>query len=256
MQKFFKNNKLIVVFCAVIIFIALIGLSIRSHTQSPPEQYVGDSVSLGQRVVSYPVNFVTGAINNLFSSNKTTDNKKIKQLEAKYDPISGAVIARNADQWMNTVIIDKGNKDGVKSNMAVMTAEGLVGRVTKVNQFSAQVDLLSTNTRTGKLSVNIQHDSKNVFGLIDHYDRKNQELVIGNINNKDKISKGDKVVTSGLADQLPSDLYIGEVTKVENDEYGLAKEVRVKTGANLSDISHIYIAKKDPDNATDESRDN
>ena len=145
---------------------------------------------------------------------------------------------------MNTVIIDKGNKDGVKSNMAVMTAEGLVGRVTKVNQFSAQVDLLSTNTRTGKLSVNIQHDSKNVFGLIDHYDKKNQELIIGNINNKNKISKGDKVVTSGLADQLPSDLYIGEVTKVENDEYGLAKEVRVKTGANLSDISHIYIAKR------------
>ena len=34
--------------------------------------------------------------------------------------------------------------------MAVMTAEGLVGRVTKVNQFSAQVGLLSTNTRTGK----------------------------------------------------------------------------------------------------------
>ena len=81
------------------------------------------------------------------------------------------------------------------------------------------------------------------FGLIDHYDNKTQELIISNINNKDKISKGDKVVTSGLADQLPSDLYIGEVTKVENDEYGLAKEVRVKTGANLSDIQHVYIKK-------------
>ena len=45
------------------------------------------------------------------------------------------------------------------------------------------------------------------------------------------------------------------MTKVENDEYGLAKEVRVKTGANLSDISHIY-RQKDPDNASDESRDN
>ena len=54
---------------------------------------------------------------------------------SKYDPISGAVIARNADQWMNTVIIDKGNKDGVKSNM-VSNDKGLVGRVTKVNQFS------------------------------------------------------------------------------------------------------------------------
>ena len=47
-------------------FIALIGLSIRSQTQSPPEQYVGDSVSFGQRVMSYPVNFVTGAIGNIF----------------------------------------------------------------------------------------------------------------------------------------------------------------------------------------------
>ena len=42
---------------------------------------------------------------------------------SKYDPISGVRIARNADQWMNTVIIDKGNKDGVKSNMAVMTVK-------------------------------------------------------------------------------------------------------------------------------------
>lgn len=37
--------------------------------------------------MSYPVNFVTGAINNLFSSNKTTDNKKIKQLEAKNEKL-------------------------------------------------------------------------------------------------------------------------------------------------------------------------
>lgn len=43
-------------------FIALIGLSIRSQSQSPPEQYIGDSVSFGQRVVSYPVNFVAGTI--------------------------------------------------------------------------------------------------------------------------------------------------------------------------------------------------
>lgn len=44
--------------------------------------------------------------------------------------------------------------------MAVFTSDGLIGRVTRVNQFSSQVDLLSTNTRAGKLSVNIQHHSK------------------------------------------------------------------------------------------------
>ncbi|MBM6507527.1 MULTISPECIES: rod shape-determining protein MreC [Staphylococcus] len=280
MLKFFKNNKLIVVLCAIIVFIALIGLSIRSQSQSPPEQYVGDSVSFGQRLISYPVNFVTGAIGNFFNQGESKETKnKIKQLEAKnqqleaenkkfkkeldmkdiskYDPISTTVISRNPDQWMNTIVIDKGSKAGIKNNMAVMTSEGLVGRTTKVNQFSSQVDLISTNTRAGKLSVNIQHKSKNVFGLIDHYDAKNEELVISDINNKDSISKGDKVVTSGLADQLPSSLYIGEVTSVENDQYGLAKEVRVKTGADLSDLNHVYVAKRDvstiPD---DESGDN
>ena len=75
--------------------------------------------------------------------------------------------------------------------MAVFTSDGLIGRVTRVNQFSSQVDLLSTNTRAGKLSVNIQHHSK-IFGLIDHYDNKTQELIISNINNKDKISKVTK----------------------------------------------------------------
>ncbi len=70
----------------MIIFIALIGLSIRSQTQSPPEQYVGDSVSFGQRVISYPIQFVTGSIGDLFENSKK-DKNKIKQLEAKNEEL-------------------------------------------------------------------------------------------------------------------------------------------------------------------------
>lgn len=58
-------------------FIALIGLSIRSQSQSPPEQYIGDSVSFGQRVVSYPVNFVAGTIGDFFKK-EILKNLKIR----------------------------------------------------------------------------------------------------------------------------------------------------------------------------------
>lgn len=58
-------------------FIALIGLSIRSQSQSPPEQYIGDSVSFGQRVVSYPVNFVAGTIGD-FLKKEILKNLKIR----------------------------------------------------------------------------------------------------------------------------------------------------------------------------------
>ncbi len=58
-------------------------VSIRSQSQSPPEQYIGDSV-VGQRVVSYPVNFVAGTIRDFFKKGDSKESKnKISQLESK-----------------------------------------------------------------------------------------------------------------------------------------------------------------------------
>ena len=92
LSKFFKNNKAIVILCAIIVFIALIGVSLRSQSQSPVEQYVGDSVSFGQRVVSYPVQFVTGSIGNLFSGNSSEEqSSKIKKLEAENERLKGRI---------------------------------------------------------------------------------------------------------------------------------------------------------------------
>ncbi|UXR72566.1 MULTISPECIES: rod shape-determining protein MreC [unclassified Staphylococcus] len=273
MSNFFRNNKLVVLFCALILFIGLIGLSIRSNVQSVPEQYVSDTTSFGQRVFSYPMHLVTGSIAS-FISDKQPETNQTKQLEAdnqrlqsenkalkkeldmkdisKYKPVSAAVIARQPDQWINSLIIDKGQKDGIQPNMAVMTTDGLVGQVTKVNQFSSQVNLVSTKGRLNRLSVNVMHDDNEVFGLIDHFDEKNNRLIISDIDNKDKVEKGDKVVTSGLGDQLPKGLYVGEVEKVQNDQYGLSKQVSIKTGANLNQIMHVYVAKRDPKTMTDD----
>ncbi|REH76753.1 rod shape-determining protein MreC [Staphylococcus felis] len=264
MSNFFRNNKLVVLFCSIILFIALIGLSLRSNTQSLPEQYLGDTVSFGQRIFSYPIQFVSGSINQFFEHNQRPTNKE-KQLEAennrlkseneklkkeldmsdiaKYNPISAAVIARQPDQWLNTIVIDKGQKAGIKENMAVMTSDGLIGRVAKVNQFSSKVNLISTKGRTNRLSVNIQHDSDEVFGLIDHYDDEKNRLIISDIDDNDDVEKGDQVLTSGLGDQLPKGLYVGEVEKVQKDQYGLSKQVVIKTGANMNGLSHVYVAK-------------
>ncbi|MCQ9353565.1 rod shape-determining protein MreC, partial [Corynebacterium sp. 209RC1] len=121
-----------------------------------------------------------------------------------------------------------------------------IGRVTKVNQFSAQVNLISTKGRTNRLSVHILNKDNEAFGLIDHYDEKNDRLIISDIDNSHKLSKGDKVITSGLGDQLPRGIYVGEVEKVQNDQYGLSKQVVVKTGANINQIGTVYVAKRDP----------
>ena len=40
---------------------------------------------------------------------------------------------------------------------------------------------------------------------------------------------------------------------IENDQYGLSKEIRVKPAASLADLNHVYVAKRDPQTIPDES---
>ncbi|WP_210618721.1 rod shape-determining protein MreC [Mammaliicoccus lentus] len=274
MSNFFKNNKLVFFLISMVLLIVIVGYSMRAQSASLSEQYASDTSSFGGRIVSYPVTMVSNFFTNLTTSEddvkklkeevKRTEqikadkarlekeNKELKkELDMKdisqFNPISATVIARSPDQWMNTIIIDKGKKSGMKENMAVITSEGLVGRVKKANQFSSQVELISTSVKTSKLSVDIQQEGENVFGMINRYDEEKGLLVISDIDNKYKIKKGSKVVTNGLGDQLPKGILVGEVEKVENDEYGLSKVAYIKTSTNIKDLNHVYVANRDPE---------
>ncbi|MEB6200365.1 rod shape-determining protein MreC [Mammaliicoccus fleurettii] len=274
MSNFFKNNKLMFFLISMVLLIVIIGYSVRAQSASLSEQYASDTSSFGGRIISYPVTFVSDFFSNIFTSDedinklkeevKSTDqikadkarlekeNKSLKkELDMKdisqFNPISATVIGRSPDQWMNTIIIDKGKKSGMKENMAVITSEGLVGRIKKANQFSSQVELISTSVKTSKLSVDIQQDEENIFGMINRYDEDKDLLVISDIDNKYNIKKGSKVVTNGLGDQLPKGLLVGKVEKVENDEYGLSKVAYIKTSTNIKDLNHVYVAKRDPE---------
>ncbi|WP_394877384.1 rod shape-determining protein MreC [Mammaliicoccus lentus] len=274
MSNFFKNNKLVFFLISMVLLIVIVGYSMRAQSASLSEQYASDTSSFGGRIVSYPVTMVANFFTNLTTSEddvkklkeeaKRTEqikadkarlekeNKELKkELDMKdisqFNPISATVIARSPDQWMNTIIIDKGKKSGMKENMAVITSEGLVGRIKKANQFSSQVELISTSVKTSKLSVDIQQEGENVFGMINRYDEEKGLLVISDIDNKYKIKKGSKVVTNGLGDQLPKGLLVGEVEKVENDEYGLSKVAYIKTSTNIKDLNHVYVANRDPE---------
>ncbi|MDO0956334.1 rod shape-determining protein MreC [Mammaliicoccus sciuri] len=274
MSNFFKNNKIMIFLISMVLLIVIVGYSVRAQSASLSEQYASDTSSFGGRIISYPVTFVSDFFSGIFTSDedvdklkeevKSTDqikadkarlekeNKALKkELDMKdisqFNPISATVIGRSPDQWMNTVIIDKGKKSGMKENMAVITSEGLVGRIKKANQFSSQVELISTSVKTSKLSVDIQQDDENIFGMINRYDENKDLLVISDIDNKYSIKKGSKVVTNGLGDQLPKGILVGKVEKVENDEYGLSKVAYIKTSTNIKELNHVYVAKRDPE---------
>lgn len=276
MPNFYKRNKLVFFLFGLIIFMVLVGFSLRERETTTVESFVGDTTAIGQRIVSYPAMFVTGNFGNLINMwDANEENKKLKekiksfaQVEAdnyrlekenqelrqalktdsisEYDPVISTIIARNQDQWMNTFIVNKGKSSGIRENMAVLTTEGLVGRIKKVNSYSSQIELITSSIKSSKISVILQQEGQDIFGMIDHFDESKNLLVLSDIDNNVKVKLGTKVVTSGLGGQFPKGILIGEVKKVENDEFGLSQIAYVETQADINELTQVYVAKKSP----------
>ncbi|MBE7102313.1 rod shape-determining protein MreC [Bacillus cereus] len=276
MPQFFLNKRLIVLLVSIILLVALIGISLKERNSlSWPEQFIKDTVGVVERVFQKPANYVAGFFENVedvkrtYEENKklkakldTTaelsvvvknledENKKLRELTGKeksrgdYTEVQASVVSRNPDKWYDLVGIDKGAQQGIKKDMAVVTPKGLVGRVKSVSQFTSSVELLSSMSRTNRVSAIVQ-GQENIFGLIEGYDKEKQLLLFTKISSDAEVKKDQIVVTSGLGDIFPKGLAIGKIVDVQPDPYGLTKTAYVKPSADLNDVEHIIVAKRD-----------
>lgn len=275
MPQFLSNKRLILLLIGVILLVALISLTLRDRGQvSLPEQIVKEAVGAGQSVFSRPAHFVTGVFDNIdslintFEENRLlkarleefagvqaevtdlrSENEELKELVDKeedlreYNPIQAVVIARNPDQWEEKIILNRGTNHGVKENMAVMTAGGLIGKVTIVTPTTSTVELVTTQNPNYRVSAMVLGED-DVFGLIEGYDAERRELLLKRIDFSVDLKEGDQVVSSGLGGIFPKGIVIGEITEVTIDEFGLTKLAYVKPAADFSMLNHVVIADR------------
>ncbi len=175
------------------------------------------------------------------------ENQELKNLLelnhtlSEFESLNATILYRNVNYWLDTITIDKGEKDGVKVNDSVVTKDGLVGKVVTANKDNSIVSLLTTND---SYYVSVSINGYN--GLLYEYDKKEQALKVKGIDKKGEINVGDDVVTNGLGGLFPSGLYIGKVKKIENDTYDLSKIVYVDIEQKFNDIRYVMVvgAKK------------
>ncbi|NNV05564.1 rod shape-determining protein MreC [Geobacillus sp. C56-T2] len=283
MPQFFGNKRLVFLLVSIVILVMLIGFSLRSREQLTwPEQFVKDAVGFVQLLFGKPAQLVAGFLENVNDLRHTyeenellkarleeyaaletevaalrQENERLRALLDKKEslrdfvPIQATVIGRNPDRWRETIIVNKGAQHGVKKDMAVITPAGLVGKVQHASQFTSTVQLLSALDQNNRISAYVQGE-ENVFGLIEGYDEKRRELLLGEIPIDVKVEKKQKVLTSGLGGVFPKGLPIGEVTEIKPGQYGLTKIVYVKPFANLYDIDDVIIVKRTIDAALQE----
>lgn len=280
MQKFFSNRRLVITVVILVVCFGLMGGSIamRNRRSTPPliQQFGNDIAGFADGIVAYPVNAVQGVADSVSGlMNAYTENRELKQkvselaqvkvrdqtlakenkqLKAElklknsltdYSTVSAAVMSRTPSSWQQQLVINKGQTSGIKKNMPVLSGGGLIGRVAEVNKTNSKVELLSdTSESSNRFSIVINGtDGKSVNGIITGYNARTNELIMGQVTSTAKIKKGAKVVTNGMGGITPKGLYVGKVSRIGKDDYGLAKKVYIKPATNFNEINIVMVAE-------------
>ena len=73
------------------------------------------------------------------------DVLELNRTLTEYDPVNATILSRNKSYWFNTITIDKGYKSGIEENMAVITKNGLIGKISKVYKNSSEIKLITSD---------------------------------------------------------------------------------------------------------------
>lgn len=275
-KKFDKRYWFIILIVLIALILVVLAISLKKDRDLNPFERVAKDIStVVIKVVKTPFDFVGNQIkamnekDNLYKKYKKLQNKKekIDSVNAENDnlkdevkklkealqlkttlsdqyQLSATITSRNIGYWYEEVTIDKGSKDGVKKNMAVVTSKGLIGSTTKVSNHSSTIKLLSNDNMSDKISVKIKTDDDYVYGLISSYNSKTNTYTVEGISENVTIPKNADVVTTGMGNIFPSGLMIGKVKGMTTDNFDLSKVLEVKSSVDFDNLDYVTVLKR------------
>lgn len=158
----------------------------------------------------------------------------------KRELIAAEVIARDISGWWQTIRLDKGYEDGARKDLAVVTDQGLVGRVKDVTARTCDVLLISDPNC--KVSCIIPRNSG--FGVLSGKGLSLKGEVLATlslINRNLDVEKHDPVVTSGMGGIFPKGILVGHIEDIDYDSSGLFKKADILPMQDLGSITYVFI---------------
>ena len=164
--------------------------------------------------------------------------------QQSFHSLPARVIGKDATNWYQAVLLDKGESDGVQPEMGVITPAGAVGRIVKTTLSTSVVLLLTDPNNAVAGLVQRTRDE----GIVEGTARRG--IRIKHIPLLSTVEDGDWIVTSGLVGGFPRGLPIGTVTKIEMEEGELFKVAEVDPAVDFSKLEEVLIITVLPDAPT------
>lgn len=183
---------------------------------------------------------------------ESDENEQLKRLlqinesgMEDYEPVKTLVTARNATLFYSKVQIDKGSSAGVEVGQPVINGQGLVGRVTEVTNGYSIVTLLTDESFATGVKVLGANQQTTIRSSVN----RPGELELSLVQDPDRISRGDRVVTAGstslrYTSYYPRDILIGTVSHIEIGSGNLDSRIRVRPSVDLGNLEWVEVLTK------------
>jgi len=173
---------------------------------------------------------------------------------SRFELVPAKVIAREPSTWWQYVTINRGERDGVEMNQAVVSTQGLVGKIAYVSATTSKLVLLGDENCRVAATLEGTNEQGIIIGQPTEMGSVQCRMTF--ISRTATIDVGQLAFTSGLGGVFPQGLRIGEVTQLvplrDTGGHGLYREVIIQPSADLSKLDLLFVvlrqkeAKKAP----------
>jgi rod shape-determining protein MreC len=153
-----------------------------------------------------------------------------------YSTVPAQVIGTSGSDQSRVLYIDKGAKDGLKPDMAVITPDGIVGKLKDVYAHTSQVLVISDQTS----GAGVLLESTRLRGVLRGNDLGQPQII--NMLPDERVKPGERVITSGGDQIYPRGLPVGVVDRVVSDTQNPPYiDILIKPAANLGHIEELLV---------------
>jgi rod shape-determining protein MreC len=150
--------------------------------------------------------------------------------------VAAQVIGTSGSDLSHVIYIDKGSADGIHSEQAVITPDGIVGKIRDVSPHSAQVLLISDSFSGAGVIL----ASTRIRGIL--RGSANGTVQINNLTADSRIKPGEQVITSGGDLVFPRGIPVGTIQKIEPDpQHQPYTAITIKPAADLSELEEVLV---------------
>lgn len=171
---------------------------------------------------------------------------------SSYPKVAARIISKDPGNWYDTFMINKGSNDGIRVDNNVIAGKGLVGIVTEVGTNWATVRAIIDDSSYVSVMTVGTDDNCVVTGDLELIDEG--KLRFSQLYDKDdKVTVGERIVTSNISDKYVEGLFVGYVSEIELDTNNLTKTGTIVTPVDFQHLKDVFVITVNKQDSVDDS---